>query len=66
MRKYTAVQGDYWDGIAKKIYSDESYMNTLLLANPSLTGLTVFDGGETVLVPDVAIKLTAIKPPWKG
>lgn len=45
MRKYTAVQGDYWDGIAKKIYGDESYMNTLLLANPSLTGLTVFDGG---------------------
>ena len=33
MNKYTTIQGDMWDSIAKKLYGTEMAMNVLLEAN---------------------------------
>ncbi|WP_303226013.1 tail protein X [uncultured Acidaminococcus sp.] len=65
MRKYMTVQGDMWDGIAKKVYGDESYMNVLLEANKNLTDVSVFGPDVVVRVPDVTIPATVLTPPWK-
>lgn len=65
MRKYRTIQGDMWDGIAKKVYGDESYMNQLLEANPELTDVIVFSAGVEVLIPDISVKKTTVTPPWK-
>ena len=32
-KTYYTIQGDMWDGIAKKLYDDESGVNALLEAN---------------------------------
>lgn len=66
MKTYTAIQGDYWDGIAKKLWDDEGLMHHLLAANPDLRRVVTFSGGEILVVPDVEIKKPAAPlPPWK-
>lgn len=65
MRKYTTVQGDMWDGIAKVIYGDERYMNTLLEANQDKLDVVVFPAGVVLNVPDMAIPKAVTVPPWK-
>jgi phage tail protein X len=65
MRKYMTIQGDMWDGIAKKIYGDETYMNALLEANPAYLSIVVFSSGLELNVPEITIPKTTHTPPWK-
>lgn len=63
---YTARAGDTWASLAFALYSDEARMDDLLAANPLLSHLLVFDGGETVTIPDeVSDDLTSDLPPWR-
>lgn len=64
-RVYTTIQGDMWDGIAKKIYGDEKYMNTLLVANISMKEIVVFPAGVSIICPEVPKEQNNITPPWK-
>ncbi|MBQ6960875.1 MAG: tail protein X [Clostridia bacterium] len=42
---------DSFDSLALAIYGDEKYAADLMNANPALCGMTVFNGGEKVLLP---------------
>lgn len=65
MRKYITIQGDMWDGIAKRVYGAERYMNTLLNANQAYNHIVIFPAGIQLNCPDMHMPSTAILPPWK-
>lgn len=44
-KTYYTIQGDMWDGIAKKLYDDESGVNALLEANQQYADIVVFPAG---------------------
>ena len=62
---YNTVQGDMWDGIAKKVYGSESGINTLLEANPEYNNVVIFSAGVTLVVPDYKVQDKEILPPWR-
>ena len=51
-KTYYTIQGDMWDGIAKKLYDDESGVNALLEANQQYADIVVFPAGIILDVPD--------------
>lgn len=65
MRKYTTVQGDMWDGIARKVYGHERYMNALLIANKEYHGIWVFPSDIVLNCPDVEVTRPNRLPPWR-
>ena len=48
---YRCAANDSFDSIALEVYGDESYAPDLMNANPNYCGMTVFNGGEMVLLP---------------
>jgi hypothetical protein len=50
---YITTQGDTWDIISFKLYSNEYYIDQLVAINPFLRLFTIFDAGIVVLVPNV-------------
>ena len=65
LRKYTTVQGDMWDGIARKVYGHERYMNALLNANEEYHGIWVFPSDIVLNCPDVEVVRPNRLPPWR-
>lgn len=66
MANYTTMQGDTWDGIAYKLYQDESYMTDLMKLNPDLTQTVIFSAGVVLSLPEVVEPQQATDlPPWK-
>ncbi len=65
MSKYTTVQGDMWDVIAKKVYDDEAGMNVLMEANTDYAEVVVFPAGVSLTVPDWDAPATSLLPPWR-
>ena len=65
MNKYTTIQGDMWDGIAKKVYGTETAMNVLLDANPEHIGTVVFSTGIVLDVPNYTAPTPDLLPPWR-
>lgn len=70
---YTAAAGETWDAIALSLYDDEAKAADLLAANPPLSRISVFSGGEVLTLPVVEVvdaeneeeaELPA-KAPWK-
>lgn len=55
MDTITAVSGDTWDKIAKRVYGDERKAQALMEAreNVRLLDIQVFSAGIAVTVPDV-------------
>lgn len=64
-KTYTTIQGDMWDTVAYKIYSNEKLMAELIEANPAHRNTIIFSGGVSLTVPDVEVKLPSSLPPWK-
>lgn len=62
---YRTIQGDTWDGIAYKLYGDETFMSNLLAANSSYVETVVFGAGVLLKVPVVVEKVVSDLPPWK-
>jgi len=49
--QYHCSAGESFDSVALDVYGDEKYAPDLMNANPGLCGMTVFHGGETLLLP---------------
>ena len=66
MKAYIAVHGDTWDSIAYKTVGDEFMCDQICAANSrEHEGVVMFEGGETVIIPDVvAVQSMIIKAPW--
>ena len=65
MRKYTTIQGDMWDGIAKRLYDDEAGMNALIEANQQYVDYIVFPAGIVLDVPAYEKPVSNLLPPWR-
>jgi phage tail protein X len=64
-KTYTTIQGDCWDGIAKRLYGTEAAMNVLLEANQDYNDITVFSAGVVLTVPEYEAPRTNLLPPWR-
>lgn len=65
-KTYYTIQGDMWDGIAKKLYDDESGVNALLEVNQQYADIVVFPAGIILDVPDYEKSTpTSLLPPWR-
>ena len=66
VKTYYTIQGDMWDGIAKKLYDDKSGVNALLEANQQYADIVVFPAGIILDVPDYEKPTpTNLLPPWR-
>jgi phage tail protein X len=66
--KYRTVQGDTWDVIALKMYSNlggEKLMHVLIEANPAHRETVIFEANITLEIPTVDIPVVSSLPPWK-
>ena len=54
MKEVTAAQGQTWDMIAKTYLGDEVFTRDIMLANSELSETVIFDGGETVRIPEAS------------
>ena len=50
---YQCVAGETFDSVALEIYGNEKYACELLTANPELSLVTMFSGGELLNIPVV-------------
>lgn len=66
MRNYTTIQGDMWDGIARKVYGHERHMNVLLSANPEYRDIWVFPSDIVLKCPEVSAVKPSRLPPWRS
>lgn len=64
MNIYTAIQGDTWDLIAKRIMGSEYAMSALINANIDKMNVRIFKGGESLVIPEINIEAVTIMPPW--
>ena len=63
---YTTVQGDMFDGIAKKTLGKEGYKDLLMRENPGFLGTYIFPAGVQLAVPEVSERRGAENlPPWR-
>ena len=69
---YQCSAGETFDSAALDIYGSEKYAAELLNANPALSGIPVFSGGELLELPVVEIQeetddneYVPSSPPWK-
>lgn len=70
--EYHCSANESFDSIALDVYGDEKYAPDLMNANPNYCGQTVFNGGETLLLPSLNIPkkndetaLANTIAPWK-
>lgn len=64
-KTYTTIQGDMWDGIAKKTLGSEYYMDKLIDANPTHREMVIFSANITLTIPEVTTPSPQKLPPWK-
>ena len=68
MRTYRTQQGDMWDLIAYRMYSNvgrEMCMGALLGVNEEHRETVIFGAGVELAVPDIDAPETLNLPPWK-
>ena len=65
MDKYTTVQGDMWDLIAKRNYGTEKAMHVLLEANQQYSDIVVFGAGIVLNIPEYEAPTPDTLPPWR-
>lgn len=70
--QFTCAAGDHWDWLALIFYKQEKYAVDLMSANPEYSGVTVFSGGEVILVPRIEdaayneeAEMANTSAPWK-
>ena len=70
---YRCSAGETFDQVALAVYGDEKYASELLCANPRLSTMPVFTGGEMLALPVIEIPEDAGTPgtmaataPWKS
>lgn len=70
--QYQCVAGETFDSVALAVYGDEKYSCEILMANPSLSMIPIFTGGELLDLPVVEMPqdsgteaVMPVKAPWK-
>jgi phage tail protein X len=61
-------QGERWDTLAWLYYGDPALFGPIIMANPAIPAMPVFDAGISVAVPLIIVsgtQSTAALPPWK-
>ena len=61
---YITVTGDTWDLISYKVYGTEKMMENLILANPKLSKVVIFDGDITIICPEIPAQKAGDLPSW--
>lgn len=64
-KEYVTIQGDMWDGIAKKTLGSEYYMTDLIDANPEHRETVVFPANVRLTIPEISTPIPQKLPPWK-
>lgn len=64
-KTYVTVQGDMWDGIAKKTLGSEYFMTALIDANPQYREIVIFPANIQLIIPEVQVSVSTDLPPWK-
>lgn len=66
---YVCSGGETFDSVAMDLFDNEKYAAELMSVNPELCDLSVFTGGEEILVPvvdtDVDEDQMPMQAPWK-
>lgn len=63
---YVTVQGDMFDGIAKKTLGGEKYVAAVIEENPDYRDVQTFSAGIVLTIPDLELRDTpAVTPPWR-
>jgi phage tail protein X len=59
--------GERWDLLAWRFYGDPTAYGPIIVANPSVPIVPVFDAGLTIAIPvlPAAATVAADLPPWK-
>lgn len=66
VKQYTTIQGDTWDGIAKKTLGSEYLMTDVIDANLQYQDVVIFSANITLNVPDATQTQAVVNlPPWK-
>lgn len=64
--EYTTVQGDTFDFIALKAYTDEKMASAVIAANPDYSDVLIFDAGAVLRIPIISGTDTPeTLPPWR-
>ncbi|MDD3534238.1 MAG: tail protein X [Candidatus Cloacimonetes bacterium] len=63
---YYTVQGDMFDGIAKKHYGDERVGVAIMQANPEYMDMVIFPANVKLWMPDYELSSTSKQPPWRA
>lgn len=63
--EYVARQGDTWDLISYRSYGSEYHITELVLANYQFINTVIFDGGEVLIIPELATEKSSLLPPWR-
>ncbi|MDD3881886.1 MAG: tail protein X [Eubacteriales bacterium] len=67
---YYCSAGETFDSIALATLGDEKYACELMNANPGISNVSVFSGGEVILMPEIEVTEGEYTPapsnaPWK-
>ena len=64
--KYQTQAGDRWDTVAYKYFGDATLLTALIMANPGVAILDVFDAGTDIAVPLISAPSGGVtsSPPW--
>ena len=63
---YRTQTGDRWDTVAFKYFGDPTQIGALIMANPGVPILDVFDAGTEIAIPLIAAPSGGVtsSPPW--
>lgn len=64
-KAYITLQGDAWDAIAYRLWSEERLFMDLVQANPEYTDVALFPAGVELRVPPAPERTIKTElPPW--
>ena len=66
MREHITIDGDTFDLLALRYYSEETLASTIIRANPAYCDVLIFDAGVRLVIPDVeTVAMPQTLPPWR-
>jgi len=65
---HVTTAGERWDLLAWRYYGDPTDYSPIIMANPNVAIVPVFDSGISIAIPlqQKRAIATANMPPWKG
>lgn len=64
--EYIARNGDTFDSLALTAYNEERMASTIITANPDLSDVLIFEGGEALQIPIIEnVETPDTLPPWR-